>query len=155
MVEWIEVLSDAVKIGLGAVISGATSFLILWKTHSHEIDVLKSQHQKEILDNRVESAIKFASLAHTLTYQHIHSQCSFDSEEYKNFLHLYNAIMLTASFDFQNSSTQLFNSVNSYIGMNKQCTTQQGDNLILSMRQDVNISLVRFHKDASIELKPT
>lgn len=153
--EWIEVLSDAVKIGLGAVISGATSFLMLKKTNSHEIDILKSQHKKEILDDRIKNAIKFASLAHTLTYQHIHSQCSFDSAEYKDFLYLYNAIMLTASFNFQDASTQLFNKVNAYIGIDKQFDNQQKDNLILSMRQEVNDSLIGFHKEASIELKST
>ena len=34
---WIEVADTAVKIGLGALITAIGGFIILWKTHCHEV----------------------------------------------------------------------------------------------------------------------
>ncbi len=153
--EWVEVVSDGVKIGLGAVISGVTSYLILRQTHAHEIELLKSQHQKELIGNRTDQAIKFVSLAHSLTYQHVLTTSSFESSEYLDFLQLYNAVMLTASIEFKITASQLFDKVNTYIGLNKEFTSNARDNAVLKARQDVNNALGDFHKQASIELKST
>jgi hypothetical protein len=47
MITPMEVISDAVKIGLGAVISGVVTFVVLWANHKKE----RTQRKRELLED--------------------------------------------------------------------------------------------------------
>jgi hypothetical protein len=153
--DWINVASDAVKIGFGAIISGVTSYCILKKTHANELEKLKLEDLRKNTEFKKQNIIKFASVAHALTYQHIEKVASFESPEYIEFLNLYNSIVLISEDKLKVATSSLFDVVNNYIGINKEYSTESRDDLILKMRNDINIALGRFHKQAGLELNKT
>jgi hypothetical protein len=102
-----------------------------------------------------QNIIKFASIAHALTYQHIEKIASFESPEYIEFLNLYNSIVLISEDKLKVATNSLFDVVNNYIGINKEYSKESRDELILKMRNDINIALGRFHKQAAFELNKT
>lgn len=153
--DWVVVANDAVKIGLGALISGIASYFILKKTHVHELDKLKLEDYRKNIEFKKQNIIKFASLAHTLTYQNIETMGAFDSPEYIEFLNLFNCIILSSPDDLKKSTSSLFDSVNHYIVMNKESLSASSTDLILKLRKDINIALSCFHKQSSQELNKT
>jgi hypothetical protein len=150
--DWIDVASDAVKIGLGAVISGITSYCILKQTHANELEKLKLEDLRKSTEFKKQNIIKFSSVAHTLTYQHILMTSSFESHEYIEFLNLYNSIILVSEDKLKVSTSHLFDAVNDYVGVSKDSPLKPREALITNMRNDINIALAQFHKDAGFEL---
>jgi len=153
--DWINVASDAVKIGLGALISGVTSYCILKKTHANEIEKLKLEDLKKSTEFKAQNIIRFASVAHTLTYQHIEKKATFDSPEYIEFLNLFHSIFLFSEIKLKVSTSSLFDAVNNYISIGKESLSESRDDLIIKMRSDINAALGSFHKQAALELNKT
>lgn len=51
---WLEVGDDAIKIGLGAIVGGTFSLLVLWRTHRHEFKREYLRRRQEVMEGVVE-----------------------------------------------------------------------------------------------------
>jgi hypothetical protein len=64
---WIDVVDDAIKIGLGALVGGMFSLLVLWRTHQHEINKELLRRKQDSLQTIAEEFETFHSKLMNLT----------------------------------------------------------------------------------------
>jgi hypothetical protein len=150
--DWVNVADTAVKIGLGVLISAISGIYVLKKTQEHETEKeLRANFYKRQEDKKVKY-VEFSSISHKLTYDHFLFSCSFDSDDYKSFLMLYNEVIIISPKKLQPFAHQLFDCINQYIGFNKESNTEERDDLILKLRNNVNKTLIAFQDQANIEV---
>jgi hypothetical protein len=150
--DWVNVADTAVKIGLGVLISAISGIYVLKKTQEHENEKeLRASFFKRQEDKKVKY-VEFTSISHKLTYDHVNFTCSFESDDYKSFLMLYNEVAIISSKKLQLSAHQLFDCTNQYIGSNKNVNSAKRDDYILELRNNVNKALIAFQKLANIEV---
>ena len=150
--DWVNVADTAVKIGLGVLISAISGIYVLKKTQEHEIEKeLRANFYKRQEDKKVKY-VEFTSISHKLTNDHVQLSCSFDSDDYKSFLMLYNEVAIISPRKLQLLAHKLFDRINEYIGFNKESSTEERDDLILKLRNNINKALIAFQDQANIEV---
>ena len=63
MVTQLEIIDTAIKIGLGALISGIAAFLIARLNHNKEIEKIRANRRRELLEEIAEKVEKFNTAA--------------------------------------------------------------------------------------------
>ncbi|CAH0991303.1 hypothetical protein SIN8267_01405 [Sinobacterium norvegicum] len=142
-VTWVNVADSAIKIGLGALITAVSGFVVLSKTQSHEKTKEGSALFYKQQDERKSKYVEFLSASQSLIYQHILYKCTFDTKEYFEYLRKYNEVQIISPDHIQIEASKLFDSVNNFVSLNKQSGR---DDLILEHRNICNVNLVSFQK---------
>uniref|UniRef100_UPI000B35A4F2 hypothetical protein n=1 Tax=Thaumasiovibrio occultus TaxID=1891184 RepID=UPI000B35A4F2 len=119
-VTWVNVADSAIKIGLGALITAVSGFVVLYKTQSHEKAKEESALFYKQQDERKSKYVEFLSASQSLIYQHLFSVCSCDTEEYLGYLRKFNEVQVIAPNDIQIEAYKLFDSVNNFISLSKE-----------------------------------
>jgi hypothetical protein len=146
--DWVNVADTSIKIGLGALISAISGYLVLRKTHEHEEQKeIRANFYKRQEDKKLKY-IEFSSTAYSLVYHHVFTKSDFETDEYKSFLRCFNEVSIISTEELQASSSILFDTINQYIGMDKSHTSDTREELILKLRENVNTALISFQNKA-------
>ncbi|HCP4058693.1 TPA: peptidase M14 [Escherichia coli] len=111
--EWVNVADNAVKIGLGALITIVGGWITLKLTHCHEIRKDAIAQRLRDIDKKTDHYIDFLSSSQTLMQKYLYESCDPGSEDYTNYMRLHNIVSLTSSpelriyaFDTQSKVSQ-------------------------------------------------
>ncbi|EBY8816410.1 peptidase M14, partial [Salmonella enterica subsp. enterica serovar Heidelberg] len=111
--EWVDVADNAVKIGLGALITIVGGWITLKLTHCHEIRKDAIAQRLRDIDKKTDRYIDFLSSSQTLMQKYLYESCDPGSEDYTNYMRLHNIVSLTSSpelriyaFDTQSKVSQ-------------------------------------------------
>nr|WP_147247299.1 hypothetical protein [Brenneria salicis]NMN92921.1 hypothetical protein [Brenneria salicis ATCC 15712 = DSM 30166]RBP60959.1 hypothetical protein DES54_12811 [Brenneria salicis ATCC 15712 = DSM 30166] len=91
---WIDVFDSAVKIGLGALITATSTYLILRKTHRHEFDKEVHMHQLKYFEEKKIKYIEFLSHSQMLVQKYRDRSCNAQEDDYISYLKIYNEIQV-------------------------------------------------------------
>ena len=104
---------NAVKIGLGALITIVGGWITLKLTHCHEIRKDAIAQRLRDIDKKTDRYIDFLSSSQTLMQKYLYESCDPGSEDYTNYMRLHNIVSLTSSpelriyaFDTQSKVSQ-------------------------------------------------
>ncbi len=96
-VEWVEVTDNAVKIGLGSLITILGGWLTLRLTQQHEIKKNESEQRLKEIDKKTERYIDFLSVSQTLMQRYLYESCDPRSEDYAEYMRLHNIVTITST----------------------------------------------------------
>ncbi|HHJ4449564.1 TPA: peptidase M14 [Raoultella ornithinolytica] len=96
-VEWVDVADNAVKIGLGALITIVGGWVTLKLTHSHEIRKEAVAQQLRNIDKKTDRYIDFLSSSQLLMQKYLYESCDPCGEDYTDYMRLHNIVSLTSS----------------------------------------------------------
>jgi len=112
-VEWVEVADNAVKIGLGSLITILGGWLTLRLTQQHEIKKNESEQRLKEIDKKTERYINFLSASQSLMQKYLYESCDPRSEDYAEYMRLHNIVSITSipeirllAFDTQTKVSQ-------------------------------------------------
>jgi hypothetical protein len=112
-VEWVEVADNAVKIGLGSLITILGGWLTLRLTQRHEIKKNETELRLKELDKKTERYIDFLSASQLLMQRYLYESCDPCSEDYTEYMRLHNIVTITSTpeirllaFDTQSKVSQ-------------------------------------------------
>jgi len=139
---WIEVLDSAVKIGLGAIISAAAGFLMLFRNQKHELTKDEALHQRQVAAGKKSLYVDFLTTSHVLVQKYRDSQCRADGEDYFSYLKLYHELEIIADDPLRVCAFQLLDAVNVFIVLRK--GEMQDEELFRAMRGAVDSKIGEF-----------
>lgn len=90
---------NAVKIGLGALITIVGGWITLKLTHCHEIRKDAIAQRLRDIDKKTDRYIDFLSSSQTLMQKYLYESCNPGSEDYTNYMRLHNIVSLTSSLN--------------------------------------------------------
>ncbi|WP_283602629.1 peptidase M14 [Serratia proteamaculans] len=112
-VEWVEVTDNAVKIGLGSLITILGGWLTLRLTQQHEIKKNVLELRLKEIDKKIERYINFLSTTQLLMQRYLYESCDPRSEDYAEYMRLHNIVTITSTpeirllaFDTQSKVSQ-------------------------------------------------
>jgi len=112
-VEWVEVTDNAVKIGLGSLITILGGWLTLRLTQQHEVKKNEFEQRLKEIDKKIERYIDFLSASQLLIQKYLYISCDPSSEDYTEYLRLHNIVSITSTpeirllaFDTQSKVSQ-------------------------------------------------
>lgn len=112
-VEWVEVTDNAVKIGLGSLITILGGWLTLRLTQQHENKKNESEQRLKEVDKKTERYIDFLSASQLLMQRYLYESCDPRSEDYAEYMRLHNIVTITSTpeirllaFDTQSKVSQ-------------------------------------------------
>lgn len=117
--EWTAVVDSAVKIGLGAVIAAIASYVMLRRTHNHEAEKDKVQHQRALIERRRTLYLDFLAASGALTQKYVRTVCTFDGEDYLGYLRLYHEVQISAGEEIRDAAIEILIAVNAFLEINK------------------------------------
>ena len=145
---WIDVVDTAVKIGLGALISAISGYVVLVKTQWYSKEKEDSErfykHQEEKKSKYVELLSQSQELIQTFLYE----SASPDSEEYKMYLRVFNEVQIISSDEVRKSAFNLMSSVSSFMFLRK---NEQEVEIIDGMVKSAHENVSFFQKIAQSE----
>lgn len=148
-VEWTDVADNAVKIGLGSLITFLGGYLTLKLTQRHESRKERAAlHLKEI-DIRTGRYIDFLSMSQSLMQTYLFKDCRGDSDDYINYMRIHNEISVTSTDDIRTAAFHAQYAVSLFVTQNK-----EGDqDIIRSYRNDARDKVALFQGLANAELR--
>jgi hypothetical protein len=148
ILSWIDVADTAIKIGLGSLIMAFSGYFVLRKTHEYENNKEKKQHFYKCQEERKIKYIDFLSQSQALVQEHLSTNCSCKTEDYKNYLRTYSEVQIISPDKMQIVAYELLSAVNQFIVINKNGI---GRDLERNMRKAVNDKSGMFQKMAQID----
>lgn len=147
-----EVLDTAVKIGLGALISGVTAVITLKLNQKHEISKENEQHKRQLAASKKILYIDFLTASHVLIQKYRDTQCMADTEDYFAYIRLYNELQIIANEPLKICAFHLMNAVNKSIVFRK--TNMDADDMdsLRIMRKEVHDRIGEFQYNVKEEL---
>jgi hypothetical protein len=119
-VEWTDVADNAVKIGLGSLITFLGGYLTLKLTQRHESRKERAAlHLKEI-DIRTGRYIDFLSMSQSLMQTYLFKDCRGDSDDYINYMRIHNEISVTSTDDIRTAAFHAQYAVSLFVTQNKE-----------------------------------
>ncbi|EEW7506680.1 peptidase M14 [Escherichia coli] len=117
--EWVDVADNAVKIGLGALITIVGGWITLKLTLRHEIrkDVIVQRLRN--IDKKTDRYIDFLSLSQTLMQKYLYESCDPGGDDYSNYMRLHNIVSLTSSPELRRYSFDTQYKVSQFILLRK------------------------------------
>lgn len=145
----VAVLDTAVKIGLGALISAVSGYLVLVKTQSHE-ESKDAKNRFYILQEEKKSKyVEFLSQSQELIQSHLFKSASPDAEEYKSYMRAFNEVQIISNDELRVSAFNLMSDVSSFIFLRK---NEQDIDLVDRMVQAARNKVSIFQKLAQLEV---
>lgn len=96
-VEWVEVADNAVKIGLGSLITILGGWLTLRLTHQHEIKKNEYEQRLKEIDKKTERYVDFLSISQLLMQRYLYESCDPRSEDYTEYMRLHNIVSISST----------------------------------------------------------
>ncbi|CAI1908562.1 peptidase M14 [Serratia proteamaculans] len=118
-VTWIDVIDNAVKIGLGSLIALLSGWLTLKLTQHHEIKREAKALLTEEMSIKTNRYIEFLTMSHSLMQTYLFTQCSGSSGDYLKYLRIHNEITITSDDEIRLAAFELQSAVSSFIVYNK------------------------------------
>lgn len=146
---WINVVDSAVKIGLGAIISAVSGYVMFIKTKSYELNKEEASRFYKLQDEKKSKYVEFLSQSQELIQSHLFFNSRPDSEEYKNYLRTFNEVQIISNDDIRLAAFNVMSDVGSFIFLRKNDQeVSLVDAMVKSAREKVSI----FQKIAQIEV---
>ncbi|OWF73313.1 peptidase M14 [Yersinia frederiksenii] len=96
-VEWVDVVDNAVKIGMGSVITFLGGWLTLKRTQQHEVIKGEVAHRLIEIDKKTERYIDFLSHSQSLMQKYLYTSCDPCSDDYIGYMRLHNIVTITST----------------------------------------------------------
>lgn len=146
---WISVVDTAVKIGLGAGVSGLAGYLALIKSQSHENRKEGRANFHKMQEERKFKYVEFLSLSQELIQTYLFESCPPASNEYKSYLRAFNEVQIISNDSIRLAAFEVMSGVQSFICLNKaQQDHELLDEMVASAREKISI----FQKVAQQEV---
>ena len=141
-ITWIEVADTAIKIGLGALITAVSGYLILLHSQSVEEEADRRNRFYKLQEEKKIKYVDFLSKSQALVQSYVSSSCDCDTDEYKNYLRAFNEVQILSSDHIRLQSHKLLMSVNEFIVTNKN-GLERDIRCKLRVAVDENVSLLQ------------
>ncbi|WP_082546039.1 hypothetical protein [Rhodanobacter sp. Root627] len=146
---WISVVDTAVKIGLGAMISAVSGYLVLKKKQSHDEQKEAREQFYKLQEEKKSKYVELLVQSQDLIQSHLFSSCTPDSDSYKNYLRAFNNVQIISTDEVRLVAFNLVTDVQGFVFLNKsQQEKQLVDGMVKSAREKVSI----FQKFAQEEV---
>ena len=146
---WISLWDTVVKIGLGSLITAISGYLVLLKNQQHENTKEEKAKFYERQNDRKSKYVAFMSQAQMLVQAYLHTNCSCDTEEYKNYLSIYGELQIIADDQVRLAAYNYHSAVNQFITAHKNDMPVQDKKVY---RKGVNDTLGLFQKIANEDI---
>lgn len=145
----IDIVDTVVKIGLGVFISSVSSYLMLSKQQKHDIEKEERFLALKINEEKKLKYVEFLSLSQSLVQSYLRKSCTCDTEEYINYLRIYNEVQILSPDNVRKEAYYLLCAVNEFIVCNKNNPEVE---LIKRIRKQFDDKLSMFQKIAQLEV---
>ena len=146
--EWVDVADNAVKIGLGSLLTILGGWLTLNLTQKHELKkeaAVQGLKDKEIKTKRY---VEFLALSQSLMQKYLYEQCEANNDDYLAYLRIHNEITITSSLAIRKAAFKLQLDVSTFIFYNKIHDTE----LINALRDEARNSVSIFQAIVNEEI---
>jgi len=148
-ITWINVADTAVKIGLGALISAVSGYVVIKVNLVHEErkekrrDYYKQQEEKKI------KYVEFLSQSQSLVQSYLSTSCTADTDEYKGCLRAFNEVQIISSDEVRLAAYDLLSAVDQFVVIRK---NDQEVDILKNMRRSVDEKTGLFQKLVQLEV---
>ncbi|WP_351188639.1 hypothetical protein [Shewanella sp. TB4-MNA-CIBAN-0142] len=146
---WINVADTAIKIGLGALITAVSGYLVLKQTHDHGNNKERKDRFYNLQEDRKAMYINFLSQSISLVQTHLSTSCTCDTEKYNEFLRTYSEVQISSTDEIRIAAFKLLSSVNEFIVINKNGLERE---MKCGLRQAVNDNSGIFQLLAKVDV---
>lgn len=153
--EWVDVADNAVKIGLGSLLTILGGWLTLKLTQKHELKkeaAVQGLKDKEIKTKRY---VEFLALSQSLMQKYLYEQCEANNDDYLAYLRIHNEIIrihneitITSGLAIRKAAFKLQFDVSTFIFYNKIHDTE----LINALRDKARNSVSMFQAIVNEEI---
>jgi len=148
-ITWVNVADTAVKIGLGALISAISGYVVLKIKLSHEERKEKESYYYRLQEEKKIKYVEFLSQSQSLVQSYLNTSCTADTDDYKNYLRSFNEVQIISNDEIRMAAYDLSSAVCQFIVIRK---NDQEVELLKSMRNAVNEKTGIFQKLAQLEV---
>jgi hypothetical protein len=145
----IAVLDTAVKIGLGALISAVSGYLVLVKTQSHEENKEDKIRFYRLQEEKKSKYVEFLAQSQELIQSYLDKSALPDSDEYKRYMRAFNEVQIISNDELRVPAFNLMSDVSHFIFLRK---TDQDIELEGRMVQEARNKVSIFQKLAQLEV---
>ena len=146
---WISVIDTAVKIGLGALITAASGYLVLVRTQSYEESKELKERFYKLQNDKKSKYVELLAQSQELIQSHLFIASEPDSEAYKLYLRSFNEVQIISNDEIRAAAFNMMSDVSSFIFRRKnEQETELLDGMVKSAREKVSI----FQKIAQLEV---
>ncbi len=146
---WINVADTAVKIGLGALISALSGYIVLITSQSHDDQKEAKAQFHKLQEEKKSRYVELLVQSQELIQIHLYSSCSPDSDAYKTYLRAFNEVQIISNDSIRLAAFNLISDVQAFIFLNK---NQQDPVLVTKMVASAREKVSIFQKVAQDEV---
>ncbi|UTV88050.1 hypothetical protein KDX00_06100 [Cobetia amphilecti] len=139
----LEIFDTAVKIGLGALISGVTAFLMLMKSQQYEDRKEARVSFYRLQEEKKTKYVELLAKSQELIQQHLNSSCAPDSGSYSDYLRTFNEVQIISSDSIRVAAFNMVSVVQAFIFLNK---NDQELDLVDGMAASAREKVTEFQK---------
>jgi 5'-deoxynucleotidase YfbR-like HD superfamily hydrolase len=151
-ITWLNVADTAVKIGLGALISAASGYVVLRKSQSYEESKEVKNRFYKLQEEKKPKYVEFLAQSQELIQSNLFKSTSPDSDEYKLYLRAFNEVQIISNDEIRVCAFNLMSDVGSFVFLRKnEQEIELVDSLVKAAREKVSI----FQKAAQLEVTKT
>ena len=148
-ITWISVADTAVKIGLGALISAISGYVVLKVNLSYEERKEKQSYYYKQQEEKKIKYVEFLSQSQSLVQSYLITSCTADTDEYKGYLRVFNEVQIISNDEIRLAAYDLLSAVGQFVVIRK---NDQEVNLLKKMRHAVDEKTGIFQKLVQLEV---
>lgn len=146
---WVSVIDTAIKIGLGALITAVSGYLVLRRSQIHEENKEQRERFYNLQEEKKRIYVEFLSLSQGLVQSHLIISCSCDTDEYKNYLRSFNEVQIISPDEIRLPAYDLLSAANEFAVINKNGLERE---LRKALRSNFDEKLGYFQKVVQLEV---
>lgn len=148
-ITWVNVADTAVKIGLGALISAISGYVILKVNLSHEKQKEKQNYYYKQQEEKKIKYVEFLSQSQNLVQSYLNTKCTADTDQYKDYLRIFNEVQIISNDEIRLAAHGLLSAVCQFVVIRK---NDQEIDLMKKMRHAIDEKTGFFQKMAQLEV---
>ena len=142
---WINLADTAIKIGLGALITGISGYLVIRKNHDFETYKIKTELAVKNVEDKKLKFIEFLAQSQSLVQNYMYETYDPKGDDFKSFLRVYNEIQVVSSSMVRHAAYELHIAVYEFIQRNKNHDGTETEIAVLKeLKDNVNNKLGIF-----------
>ncbi|MDR9830891.1 hypothetical protein RCJ22_35495 [Vibrio sp. FNV 38] len=146
---WVNVADTAIKIGLGALISGISTYVVLIKTQSFELKKKQIDQKNELEKLKKEKYVELLCLSEQLIQSSLYTCLMPDSVAYIQYLRIFNELQIISDDSIRVSAFNLTTEVGRFALLNKNGIEHElCQKMVTSAREKIS----EFQKVAQLEV---
>lgn len=142
--EWVDVADNAVKIGLGSLLT----ILGGWLTQKHELNKEAAVQRLKDKEIKTERYVEFLALSQSLMQTYLYVQCEASNDDHLTYLRIHNKITITSGLAIRKAAFKPQFNVSTFIFYNKTHDIE----LINTMRDEARNSVSIFQTIVNEEI---